>query len=203
MSKKILGALVTLVFVLGFCWFIYALTGNKLSIGYNIGYQPDQPIPFSHKIHAGQYGIDCTYCHTTAAVSRHSAVPSMNICMNCHLSVMGSDQKISGKTTQEWIQTLSTQYANNEPVSWTKVHLLPDHVKFNHSRHIAAGKACQTCHGPVETMETVYQYSDLSMGWCVNCHRGTTDESLTKEMLDEYKKSGHMQAPINCSTCHY
>lgn len=194
MVKKIIGGLVTLVLAVGVCWYIYALTDNQLSIGYNIGYKPDQPIPFSHKLHAGDYGIDCKYCHTTAAVSRYSAVPSMNICMNCHLSV-GADK--------EWIQKLSEKYEKGEPIAWTKVHMLPDFVKFNHAKHIAAGKQCQTCHGLVEQMEKVYQYSDLSMGWCVNCHRGTKDESLTKEQIQEYKDSGHTQAPLNCSTCHY
>ncbi len=194
MVKKVVGGVVGLAFVVGLCSYVYLLTNNKLSIGYNVGYKPDQPIPFSHKLHAGEYGIDCKYCHTNPGVSRNSAVPSLNICMNCHLSV-GTDKK--------WIQTLGEKFANNEPVAWNNVHLLPDHVKFNHSRHVAAGKACQTCHGPVEEMEVVYQYKDLSMGWCVNCHRGAGDESLSDEEIKKFQESGHNQAPINCSTCHY
>ncbi len=194
MVKKIVGGVVGLMVVAGIYFFFSALTNNKLSIGYNIGYKPDQPIPFSHKLHAGQYGIQCKYCHTNVEVSRNSAVPSLNICMNCHLSVA---------TGSKWIQELGQKYENNEPVAWTKVHMLPDHVKFNHSRHIAAGKDCKTCHGPVEEMDVVYQYSDLSMGWCVNCHRGKSDETLSEEEKMKFKESGHTQAPINCSTCHY
>ena len=194
MVKKILGGVVGLALVVGLCAFVHQLTNNKLSIGYNIGYAPDQPVPFSHKLHAGQYGINCKYCHTNVAVSRNSAVPSLNICMNCHLSV-GTDKK--------WIQHITEKYEKNEPIAWQKVHLLPDHVKFNHSRHIAAGKECKTCHGPIEEMEKVYQYKDLSMGWCVNCHRGQTDESLSEDQIKELNESGHTQAPINCSTCHY
>jgi hypothetical protein len=194
MVKKVVGGVFGLALLVGLCVFIYLLTNNKLSIGYNIGYKPDQPIPFSHKLHAGEYGIECKYCHTNVAVSRHSSVPSLNICMNCHLSV-GMDKK--------WIQVLNEKYEKGEPVAWTKVHLLPDHVKFNHSRHIAAGKECNTCHGPIEEMDVVYQYSDLSMGWCVNCHRGTYDESLTAEEIKKFEETGHTQAPINCSTCHY
>jgi len=194
MAKKILGGIVGLGLVLGLCGFVYQLTNNKLSIGYNIGYKPDQPVPFSHKIHAGQYGIDCKYCHTNVAVSKHSSVPSLNICMNCHMSVA---------TDKKWIQHITEKYEKNEPVAWKKVHLLPDHVKFNHSAHIIAGKDCKTCHGPIEEMEKVYQYKDLSMGWCVNCHRGNNDETLTEEYIKELNEKGHTQAPINCSTCHY
>lgn len=194
MAKKLIGGVVGLGLLIGLCTYIYLLTNNKLSIGYNKGYMPTQPLPFSHKLHAGDYGIDCTYCHSSAPVSKNSTVPSMNICMNCHMSV---------KVDSEWIQKLQTAYAEKKPIAWTKVHLLPDHVRFNHARHIKAGKACQTCHGPVETMEKVYQYSDLSMGWCVNCHRGVSDESLSDAEIKEFKESGHYQAPINCSTCHY
>lgn len=194
MLKKIVGGVLGLGALLGLVVFIYLLTNNKLAIGYNVGYEPTQPIPFSHKLHAGEYGIDCKYCHSSVEVSKHSGVPSMNVCMNCHLSVA---------VGKEWIQKIQKQYADKEPIAWTKVHMLPDHVKFNHAAHINAGKDCQTCHGPIETMEKVYQYSSLSMGWCVNCHRGDYDESISEEELNEMKENGHTQAPINCSTCHY
>lgn len=196
MVKKIVGGIVGLTVVVGLPVFVYLLTNNKLSIGYNIGYQPTQPVPFSHKQHAGDYKIDCKYCHTNVGASRHSSVPSLNICMNCHLSV---------GTGKEEIQKLQKRYAEGESIPWIKVHMLPDHVKFNHSRHIAAGKECSTCHGPIENMEKVYQYSDLSMGWCVNCHRGDPnyDPQLTTEEIKKYEGSDHNQAPINCSTCHY
>ncbi|MCB0392312.1 MAG: cytochrome c3 family protein [Bdellovibrionales bacterium] len=161
--------------------FIHLITNNKIVIGYNKDYAPDQPIPFSHEIHAGEFKVDCQYCHAGASVSRHATVPSLNICMNCHLTVNGRTDE--GK---KHVERLREAFNNNEPIEWKKVHLLPDHVKFNHAAHIAKGKACQTCHGPVETMEKVYQWSSLSMGWCVNCHREPENN-----------------APINCSTCHY
>lgn len=177
MGKKIVGALVVFGVLGGLASFVYAISNNKVVIGYNQGYQPDQPIPFSHEQHAGQYQINCQYCHANAASTRHASVPSLNICMNCHLVV---------KPDSPWIQQLSEAYHSGKPVAWEKVHLLPDHVKFNHSAHIQAGKACQECHGPVEQMPIVYQWSSLSMGWCVNCHRQPENN-----------------APVNCGTCHY
>ena len=171
--------------------FIYLLTDNRLGLLYNKGYEPDQPIPFSHKLHAGQYKIDCLYCHAGVETARHSPVPSLNVCMNCHLTV---------KTESQWIQKLMTAYTEGTPVSWEKVHLLPDFVKFSHFHHIKAGKQCQTCHGPVEEMDRISQNKSLSMGWCVNCHRQSPEEG---KILKELKSKNHGQAPINCSTCHY
>ncbi|MCC7403733.1 MAG: cytochrome c3 family protein [Bdellovibrionales bacterium] len=177
MNKKVIGAAVVVGLLGGLSGLIYLLTSNSVTIGYNQGYQPDQPIAFSHELHAGQQKIDCKYCHVAPEVSRHSSVPSLNICMNCHLTV-GLD-KPGG-------QKLMEMNSNGEPIAWQKVHLLPDHVKFNHSAHILKGKVCQECHGPVETMPVVYQYSSLSMGWCVNCHRKPENNAATE-----------------CSTCHY
>lgn len=177
MMKKFIGALVAVGVLGGLSGLVYALSTNKVVIGYNKDYQPDQPIPFSHKQHAGDYKIDCKYCHVGTEVSRHASVPSLNICMNCHLVV---------KVDSPHIQRLTEAYNTGKSIAWEKVHLLPDHVKFNHAPHIKAGKDCTTCHGPVETMEKVRQHSSLSMGWCVNCHR------------EEQPK-----APLNCSTCHY
>ncbi len=159
----------------------FGLTGCEWgSIGYNKNYAPEQPIPFSHELHAGTYQIQCLYCHSGVERSAHSPVPSLNICMNCHLVVA---------TDKPAIQKLADAYNNNQPIPWVKVHMLPDHVKFNHKAHVdrfGAPQACQKCHGPVESMETLYQYSSLSMGWCVECHRQPEN-----------------QAPVNCSTCHY
>ncbi len=177
MGKKVICAVIALGLVCGSAWFLHALTNNKIDIGYNKGYQPTQPIPFSHKLHAGQYQINCKYCHTATEVSRHAAVPSLNICMNCHIMI---------KNDSEWIQKIAEAYSNNEPVQWKKVHLLPDHVKFNHSAHVLAGKECTTCHGQIQEMETVEQINSLSMGWCVNCHRKPENN-----------------APVSCGTCHY
>lgn len=177
MAKKFIGAVVVFGLVGGLCLFVYLLTNNKITIGYDQHYQPDQPIPFSHQLHAGQYKIDCKYCHTSVEVSRHASIPSLNICMNCHIQV---------KTDSPWIQKVQEAYNSGKSIAWKKVHMLPDFVKFNHGPHIKAGKQCKDCHGPVETMPVVYQFSSLSMGWCVNCHR-----------LPEN------HAPTNCGTCHY
>ena len=191
-QKKATGAGLLLISFALLSVFFYLLTNNKISFFYNDGYQPDQPIPFSHKLHAGKYKIDCRYCHAGVEVSRHSSLPSLNICMNCHRTV---------KADSPWIQKLTEAYTENKPIAWQKVHLLPDFVKFSHFHHIKAGKECSTCHGQVEKMELISQHSNLSMGWCVNCHRQSPEEG--GKLLKELKGKGHQQAPVNCSTCHY
>ncbi|MGI9548481.1 MAG: cytochrome c3 family protein [Bdellovibrionales bacterium] len=191
MKKKLTGAVALICFFSFVALFIYLITNNKISLFYNDGYQPDQPIPFSHKLHAGQYKIDCLYCHTGVESTRHSTIPSLNVCMNCHRTV---------KTNSPWIKKLSEAFNEGKSVAWEKVHLLPDFVKFSHFHHIKAGKACTTCHGPVENQDKISQYKNLSMGWCVNCHRQSPEDG---KMLKDLKTKGHHQAPINCTTCHY
>ena len=163
--------------VFGLCAFVYALSSNRLVLGYNQDYEPTQPLPFSHAKHAGELQIDCKYCHTSTETSRHASVPSLNICMNCHSLV---------KLDSPHLTKLKEHYAEQKPVQWQKVHLLPDHVKFTHSAHILAGKQCVECHGAVEKMERVKQVESLAMGWCVNCHRKPENK-----------------APTTCGTCHY
>ena len=179
--KQIIGAVVGLGVAVALCVFVYLMTNNKIVFGYDQDYQPTQPIPFSHKIHAGKLGINCKYCHTTAEVSRHATVPSLNICMNCHIQVRTMDGK-----PNPWIDKVVQAYNSKTPIQWVRVHMLPDFVKFNHAPHILAGKQCQDCHGPVQEMDVVKQWAPLSMGWCVNCHR---------------KPENH--APTTCGTCHY
>jgi hypothetical protein len=149
----------------------------KTSFGYNNGYAPEQPIPFSHELHVGQNKIQCQYCHSQVEFSKSSNVPSLATCMNCHQQVA---------TDKEPIKKLRDAYSEGKSIEWVRVHMLPDHVQFNHQAHVARGVNCQTCHGPIETMEKVYQYSDLSMGWCINCHREPENK-----------------APLNCTTCHH
>ncbi len=156
-----------------------SLSGCKWQpgFGYNKGHSPDQPIPFDHKLHVSTNGIQCQYCHNQVERSQHSNVPALSTCMNCHMQV---------KTDSPHIQKLAEAYSKGESIPWVRVHMLPDHVMFNHSAHIRRGVNCQTCHGPVETMEKIYQNADLSMGWCVNCHRQPENN-----------------APLNCTTCHH
>jgi hypothetical protein len=158
----------------------FALTGcdqfHKLGWGYNQGYAPEQPIPFDHSLHVGTNKIQCQYCHNQVERSRHSNIPALSTCMNCHLTV---------KTDSPHIQKLREAFNAGQSIEWVRVHNLPDHVQFNHSAHLNRGVNCQTCHGPVETMQKIEQFSTLDMGWCVNCHR---------------QPENH--APLNCSTCH-
>ncbi len=180
MGKKVVGLALLILVGVGLVSFIYVLTNNKIVVGYNQGYAPEQPIPFPHDLHAGQYKIDCKYCHSQVEVSKHAAVPSLNVCMNCHMGVQVRAE------AQKYIDQVTEAYNKGESIAWQKVHLLPDHVKFNHAAHVKAGKSCQTCHGPVETMQVMKQNASMAMGWCVNCHRQPENN-----------------APLNCSTCHY
>lgn len=175
-------------------------------------YQPDQPIWFSHKVHAGQNRIDCLYCHSGAEHSKNATIPSTNVCMNCHNVVR--EGKITGTTE---IAKIHEAWNSGKPVEWVKIHNLPDHVFFSHAQHVNAGKLdCAECHGPVEDMDVVMQVNDLSMGWCLDCHR-TTEVQFTQndfyksyEKLHEQLKGGaisevtsDMIGSTDCMKCHY
>lgn len=142
----------------------------------NVGYKPEQPIPFSHKLHAGDKKIPCQYCHSAARRSITSGIPPLNTCMGCHKLVA---------TDKEPIKKITEHYKNNDPIQWVKVHDLPDFVRFSHKIHVTGAKLeCQECHGPVETMDVVEQLAPLQMGWCVGCHK-------------------EKNAKLDCMTCHY
>jgi hypothetical protein len=162
----------------------------------NQWYAPVQPIPFSHKLHAGDKKIDCRYCHIGVDKSKHASVPALNVCMNCHKVV---------KTDSPHIQKLTKAYNEGRPIEWIRVHELPDFVAFNHKPHVEAGVSCETCHGDVKNMDILFQASPLTMGWCMNCHRGDTTprEVLQKFHPDVEDPKGLPVAPVNCSTCHY
>lgn len=128
----------------------------------DIGYMPEQPVPFSHALHNGQLGIDCRYCHTTVDQAAFAAVPPTQTCMNCHTNIK-VDSALLAPVRESW--------ATQKPVQWVKVHDLPDYVYFNHSAHINKGVGCVSCHGRIDQMPTVYQHEKLSMGWCLDCHR--------------------------------
>ena len=207
----------------------YGFYGWTMQIGTNQGYMPVQPIHYSHKIHAGDNQIDCNYCHSSARVSKHSGIPSLNVCMNCHKTIY----EYSGETTEEYSKTFydgeiqklykavgwddeAQEYTGEtSPVKWVRIHNLPDFAYFNHSQHVSvAGIECQTCHGPVEEMEIMYQSSPLTMGWCINCHRETNvkvkdNEYYSKIHKELSKKYGVEQLTVaqmggmECGKCHY
>lgn len=190
----------------------WVLVEDAIAIGHSKGYSPDQPVKFSHAVHAGQNKTDCIYCHNYAPYSKVSGIPSGNVCMNCHLIVRNG--KRSGMFE---IAKVVEGYERGEPIEWIKVHNLPDHVYYNHSQHVnAGGLQCQECHGPVEEMDRIVQIRNLSMGWCVNCHRTRNvnfneNEFYSKyEMLAERVRNGEidsvlvdMQGGNDCMKCHY
>lgn len=151
-----------------------------------VGYAPDQPIPYDHQLHAGQYNIDCQYCHTGVTKGKKAGVPSLNICMNCHKMVGAGIENV---------EKLKNYFLDDKSPEWIRIHNMPDHVQFSHAPHIKAllkegepsKKACVTCHGDVASMKKVAQVESLNMGFCVNCHRDNKDKG----------------AKTNCSTCHY
>lgn len=168
------------------------------------GYQPAQPIEYSHALHAGMYEMDCQYCHSGAERSRHAGVPSSSVCMNCHSQV---------RTESPEIQKLAKLVATDTPVPWVRVHRLPDFAYFNHASHVSAGLTCQGCHGPVEQMVRVEQKETMSMGWCLDCHRRTREQELEAPMplatLPDEKMAAPetiakrtLTPPTDCSACH-
>lgn len=257
----------------------YTTVKNGMAFGRQQGYQPDQPIKFSHEVHAGINGIDCQYCHDSARRSKHASIPGANTCMNCHKAVekgtqygtqeitkifasIGYDpttdkyidnyEKLSNEEIKaiytKWIadsymkdrnltaldrrgervvkeqwQEISTSLTNElkdsiaGPIEWTRIHMLPDHVYFNHEQHVKIGKLeCQQCHGKVQEMEVLYQYSPLSMGWCINCHRETEVQFAGNEYYKTYEnyhkaiKNGEKTkvtvediGGLECQKCHY
>jgi hypothetical protein len=127
-----------------------------------VGYQPVQPVPFSHEIHAGQLGMDCRYCHSFVEVSYHSNVPNTQVCMNCHSQVQKDNPKLA-PVRESW--------ATGKPVTWVQLHKTPDYAYYNHSVHVNRGISCASCHGQVNHMTVVYHDQPLSMSWCLDCHR--------------------------------
>jgi hypothetical protein len=195
-NKTYLMAGVLLLFGIGG----YFLVNSAIGLGRQHDYQPKQPIFYSHQVHAGTNQISCLYCHGSAQDSKTAGIPSVNVCMNCHkainkyegpdklvredgTSVNGTDEIQKLYSYAGWNPTTKTYSPDNnndgvpdgaKPVEWTKIHNLPDHVYFNHSQHVKVGKQqCQTCHGPIQEMPEVHQFAELSMGWCINCHRET------------------------------
>jgi mono/diheme cytochrome c family protein len=227
-QNQFLMLVVAIFFLLSSAYFVY---GYLMQIGIDQGYQPVQPIHYSHRIHAGDNGIDCKYCHSSARTSKTSGIPSLNVCMNCHKSIyevapetlaegeaIGVDYNAEIKKLYKavgWDDAEQKYTGNSQPVKWVRIHNLPDFVYFNHSQHVTvAGVECQTCHGPVEEMEVMYQHAPLTMGWCIECHR-TTDVNIkdnayyTKIHEALAKKYGKDKLTVaemgglECGKCHY
>jgi cytochrome c551/c552 len=175
-----------------------------MSVGVEQNYAPKQPIPFSHKLHAGQYKIDCNYCHTGVTKGKQANIPSINICMNCHSQI--KEGPLYGK---EGIAMLLDHYEKQRPIEWVRIHNLPDLAYFNHAQHVNVGKVeCQTCHGQIDTMEVVRQHSPLTMGWCINCHRETKvngqDNAYYDKLFAKHKEMTVEQiGGLECAKCHY
>ena len=219
--------LLVIGFLLSSAYFTY---GYLMQIGIDQGYAPIQPIHYSHKIHAGANQIECKYCHSSARVSKHSGIPSLNVCMNCHEYIgeyNGEEDLENGYTKDFYTNEIKKLYSavgwdeenqvytgNTQPVKWIRIHNLPDFVYFNHAQHAQVAQIeCQTCHGPVEEMEIMYQYSPLTMGWCIDCHRESNvdkDNEYYQKVHEELsKKYGVEQLTvaqlggIECAKCHY
>ena len=227
-AKNQFLVLVSSIFLLlasGF--FVY---GYLMQIGVDQDYEPIQPIHYSHRIHAGSNGIDCKYCHSSARVSKHAGIPSLNVCMNCHKSIGevsdttatpeyskafydGEIQKLY--TAVGWDKDNQKYTGKTSPVKWVKIHNLPDFAYFNHSQHVTvAGIECQKCHGPVQTYEIQKQFAPLTMGWCIKCHRETDVkmegnkyyDKIHAELSKKYgvdKLTAAQMGGLECGKCHY
>jgi len=229
-NKAYIAILAIVLFLVGG----YVTFQSAQGLGRSKNYQPEQPIYYSHTVHAGINQINCLYCHGGAQESKHANIPSVNVCMNCHMGIneyakgpqlfREDGSKVDG--TAE-IQKLY-QYAGWDPgakkytgkgkaIEWIRIHNLPDHVYFNHSQHVTAGKQqCQTCHGEIQKMDEVYQFTDLSMGWCINCHRESKVQFTENKFYSIYEKfhedlkKGNMDSVTvekiggtECQKCHY
>ncbi|MEN8137105.1 MAG: c-type cytochrome [Bacteroidota bacterium] len=200
----------------------YAFWEWGLGVGVDKGYQPIQPIAFSHKVHSGDQEIDCEYCHSSARTSKTSGIPSANVCMNCHKLIQEGEntgkEEIAKIYDAIGFDPATNSYIEGyeqKPIKWVRIHNLPDFVYYNHSQHVTVGGLeCQDCHGPVEEMEELYQYSPLTMEWCVDCHK--TEEikmagndyyqEIHKQLAAKYgtqKLTVSMMGGLECGKCHY
>lgn len=201
-----------IIFMGAFGWQVKMIVTDAIKLGRQESYAPDQPIKFSHKVHVGENGIDCMYCHTTVEQGKSAGIPAANLCMNCHIIVREGTN--SGKFE---IAKVVEANETGEPIDWIRIHNLPDHVFFSHAVHVGSGKLdCAQCHGPVEEMDIMEQHSDLSMGWCVNCHRDTKVDFGNNGYYEHYikmhedLKSGAIDSVTaadiganDCMRCHY
>jgi NAD-dependent SIR2 family protein deacetylase len=191
-----------LVFTILIVWYYFSPEHT------DVGYAPEQPVPYSHELHAGQLGIDCQYCHTTVKQSAKAAIPPTATCMNCHSQI---------KTDSEKLTAVRESWDTGKPVEWVRVHMLPDYSYFNHSAHVNVGVACESCHGRIDRMEVVAQAEPLSMSWCLDCHRNPAPNlrpvsEVTnmqwkapmdpQEFGQKIVEAKNIHAPLYCNGCH-
>jgi mono/diheme cytochrome c family protein len=228
-NKAYVATGIILLFLIGG----YFTIQGAIGLGRQTNYQPEQPIYYSHKVHAGINQVNCLYCHGGAMEGKHANIPSVNVCMNCHMAineykgpelVREDGSKVDGTAEIQklyqyagWDPSVNKYTSPGKPIEWIKIHNLPDHVYFNHSQHTKAGGVqCQTCHGPIQEMGEVYQFSNLSMGWCINCHRETNVKFKENGFYSMYEKfhndikAGKMDSVTvekiggtECQKCHY
>lgn len=166
----------------------------------DVGYRPQQPVPFDHRLHVDELGINCVYCHTSVETSAHSTVPPTSTCMNCHTAVQRESPKL---------ELVRSSYENGVSIEWIRIHRLPDYAFFNHSRHINAGIDCASCHGEVERQGVVSQKKPLTMGWCLDCHRDPDSHVIrTREISGVHVRPDVFESPlrtgpVHCSACHH
>jgi hypothetical protein len=187
--------------LVGFVWY-YASPQYT-----DVGYSPVQPVPYSHKLHAGDLGLDCRYCHTGVERSPYANIPATQTCMNCHRAI---------KTESEFILPLRESLANDTPMPWVRVHKLPDFVHFDHSAHLRGGIGCVSCHGRIDQFPVVRQVQPLSMSWCLGCHRAPQRQARPRNRITEMAyvsaapgegarlaREYNLHPPENCAACHY
>ena len=205
------GALGGGLFLIAFVWYYFSPEF------YEVGYQPEQPVPYSHALHAGQLGMDCRYCHNNVEQSPYANIPPTQTCMNCHAQI---------KTESLALLPVRESWATGEPIEWVQVNHLADYARFPHANHIAVGVGCESCHGRIDQMPVVYQVSPMSMAWCLECHRAPEqylrdpelvtqmgydaladdNETLREERLAANRAriaAEGINPPENCSACHY
>jgi hypothetical protein len=202
-AATLMGATFGGIFLIGFIWYYFSPEYT------DVGYAPEQPVPYSHQLHVGQLGLDCRYCHSYVEESAHSNIPSTQTCMNCHAQV---------RTESLRLLPVRESWATEEPVEWIKIHNLPDYAHFNHSIHVKVGVGCESCHGRVDQMAVVAQEEPLSMGWCLECHRAPEQflrppDKVTTMGYEqpsnfiarnlERIQAENIKPPQDCSGCHY
>jgi hypothetical protein len=198
------GAVLAPAYALGM--FYYATSPKTVTVGY----EPKQPVPYSHALHAGKLGMDCRYCHLGVDKAAHASIPATETCMTCHKAIA---------TKRESLQLVRNSYVSGEPIPWVRIHKVPDYAYFNHSAHVTRGVGCVECHGRIDKMEVVSQFGDLSMGWCLDCHRNPEPHLRPKELVTQMdwtpgpgvdrtefgsrlRKEYNINPSTDCTTCH-